>query len=94
MAPYRQGKVALDNINAFNISVTEYKLKHCDKTLAEIEKILTVLSKITDLSSVSGSNDQLQLYINCHYLVSSLDHKNSVLWAVITLLTNISGNDR
>ena len=31
---------------AFNVSVTEYKLKPCEKTLAEIEKIVGVLSKV------------------------------------------------
>ena len=45
MAPLRSGKVASDNINAFNIAVTEFKLKQCEKSLAEIDKILGVLTK-------------------------------------------------
>ena len=45
MAPHK-GKVAVDNVAAFNVSVTEYKLKPCEKTLAEIEKIVGVLSKV------------------------------------------------
>ena len=95
MAPRSQGKVALDNVHAFNIAVTEYKIKTCEKTLAEIEKILTVLSKITDFSSVTSSgSDLLRLLINCHYLVSSLDHKNNTVWSVVSLLTNISSYDR
>ena len=45
MAPHK-GKVAVDNAAAFNVSVTEYKLKPCEKILAEIEKIVGVLSKV------------------------------------------------
>ena len=91
MAPHRQGKVAMDNINAFNIAVTEYKIKHCDKTLAEIEKILSVLSKVSD---VTGCEDSLLLLINCQYLVSTLEYKSNTLWSVISFLTSICSSNR
>jgi len=92
MAPLRSGKVASDNINAFNIAVTEFKLKQCEKSLAEIDKILGVLTKVSDLGGNNGF-EKSQLLINCQYLVSTLDHKSSSLWSVISLLTNMCTSD-
>ena len=95
MAPHRQGKVALDNVNAFNVAVTEYKIKPCDRSLADIDKILSVLSKISDASSLlSSGSDSLMLMINCQFLVSTLDHKSSTLWSVVSFLTSICSSDR
>ena len=96
MAPHRQGKVALDNVSAFNVTVTEYKLKPSDKQLAEIDKILGVLSKITDFSSLTASSGQDVglLYVNCHHLLSTLEAKSSLVWSLVSFLTNICTNER
>ena len=96
MAPHRQGKVALDNVSAFNVSVTEYKLKQCEKQLADIDKILGVLSKITDFSSLTANSgpDTSLLYVNCHYLLSTLDAKSSLMWSLVSFLTNVCTSER
>ena len=96
MAPHRQGKVALDNVGAFNVTVTEYKLKPSEKQLAEIDKILGVLSKITDFSSLTASSgqDASQLYVNCHHLLSTLEVKSSLVWSLVSFLTNLCSSER
>ena len=61
MAPASKGKVASDHVKSFNVTVTEYKSKACEKALAEIDKILAVLSKISDSSVFSPSNPAAEL---------------------------------
>jgi len=94
MAPASKGKVASDHVKAFNVAVTEYKSKACEKALAEIDKILAVLSKISDSSVFSPSNpDAFSLLLNCQYLLSYLDHKANTVWAVVGLLTSLCSQD-
>ena len=90
MAPSSKGKVASDHVKAFNVAITEYKSKACEKALAEIDRILAVLAKISDPFVFSPSNsDAFSLLLNCQYLLSYLDHKSNTVWAVVGLLTTI-----
>jgi len=90
MAPSSKGKVATDHVKAFNVAVSDYKAKSCEKTLAEVDKILSVLSKISDSAVFSPSNpDAFSLLLNCQYLLSYLEHKASTVWAVVGLLTSL-----
>jgi len=94
MAPNSKGKVAVDHVKAFNVAVTEYKAKSCEKGLAEIDRILAVLAKISDATVFSPSNPQaFSLLLNCQYLLSYLDHKSNTVWAVVGLLTTLCTQD-
>jgi len=94
MAPSSKGKVALDHVKAFNVAVTEYKAKACEKGLAEIDRILAVLAKISDASVFSPTHsDAFSLLLNCQYLLSFLDHKSNTVWAVVGLLTTLCSQD-
>eukprot|EP00090_Calanus_glacialis_P002035 TRINITY_DN11524_c0_g1_i1.p1 TRINITY_DN11524_c0_g1~~TRINITY_DN11524_c0_g1_i1.p1 ORF type:complete len:825 (+),score=377.38 TRINITY_DN11524_c0_g1_i1:53-2527(+) len=94
MAPSSKGKVASDHVKAFNVAVAEYKAKACEKALAEVDKILAVLVKISDSSVFSPSNsDAFSLLLNCQYLLSYLDHKSNTVWAVVGLLTTLCTQD-
>ena len=89
MAPARKGY-----IKAFNVAVTEWKTVQSEKLLAEVDRILAVLAK-TDVSVFSLKNpEMLPLLMNCQLLMSSLDHKASTTWTVVSLLTTISSRDR
>jgi len=95
MAPSSKGKIALDHVKAFNVAVSEYKIKACEKALAEIERILAVLLKISDIHVFSPSgSDAFNLLLNCQYLLSYLDHKSNAVWAVIGLLTTLTSQDQ
>jgi len=94
MAPSSKGKVASDHVKAFNVAITEYKSKACEKALAEIDRILAVLAKISDPSVFSPSNsDAFSLLLNCQYLLSYLDHKSNTVWAVVGLITTLCTQD-
>jgi len=94
MAPNSKGKVAVDHVKAFNVAVTEYKAKTCEKGLAEIDRILAVLTKISDPAVFSPSNPEaFSLLLNCQYLLSYLDHKSNTVWAVVGLLTTLCKED-
>jgi len=94
MAPNSKGKVAVDHVKAFNVAVTEYKAKTCEKGLAEIDRILAVLTKISDPAVFSPSNPEaFSLLLNCQYLLSYLDHKSNTVWAVVGLLTTLCTQD-
>ena len=94
MAPSSKGKVASDHVKAFNVAITEYKSKACEKALAEIDRILAVLAKISDPFVFSPSNsDAFSLLLNCQYLLSYLDHKSNTVWAVVGLITTLCTQD-
>ena len=62
-----KGKTSLD-ICAFNVAVQEYKLRHSDKSLADIEKLLVILGKMTDMAVFQPtSNRSSDLLVNCKY---------------------------
>jgi hypothetical protein len=54
MAPPSKGlkTSSADHIRAFNVAAAEYKALASERTLADLEKILAVLTKITDVSGV------------------------------------------
>jgi len=90
MAPSSKGKVATDHVKAFNVAATEFKSKASEKSLVEIDKILAVLSKISDAAVFSPSKPEaFQLLMNCQYLLSYLDYKSNTVWAVVGLLTTL-----
>ena len=94
MAPVSKGKVGSDHIVAFNVAVTEWKSKRTEKVMAELDRILSVLSKISDHSVFSTKKPEVMTFmINCQLLLSSLDHKTNTTWTVISLLTTICTRD-
>jgi hypothetical protein len=54
MAPPSKGlkTSSADHIRAFNVAAAEYKALASERTLADLEKILAVLTKITDVSGM------------------------------------------
>jgi hypothetical protein len=54
MAPPSKGlkTSSADHIRAFNVAAAEYKALSSERTLADLEKILAVLTKITDVSGM------------------------------------------
>ena len=60
MAPVSKGKVGLDHVKAFNVAVTEWKCQRSEKVLGEVERILAVLCKISDLSVFSSKNPEVR----------------------------------
>ena len=94
MAPSKKGKVASDHVKAFNVAITETKSKACGETLAENDRTLAVLTKISDPSVFSHSNlDAFSWLRNCQYLVSYLDYKSNTVLAVVELLTTLCTQD-
>ena len=84
-----------EDIRAFNVAVQEYKLRHSDKSLADIEKLLVILSKMTDLAVFQPtSNGSSDLLVNCKYLLDSLDYKNNSTWLVVSLLATLCNDSR
>ena len=95
MAPASKGKVGSDHVKAFNVAVAEWKAKPSDKVLTELDRILAVLSKISDVSVFSSRKAEvLSLLMNCQLVLSSLDHKTATTWSVISLLTSLCSRDR
>ena len=95
MAPASKGKVGTDHVKAFNVAAAEWKSKPSEKILAELDRILVVLSKISDPSVFSSRNSEvLSMLMNCQLLLSSLDHKAGTTWSVISLLTSLCSRDR
>ena len=95
MAPASKGKVGTDHVKAFNVAVAEWKAKPSDKVLTELDRILAVLSKISDGSVFcSRKPEVLTLLMNCQLVMSSLDHKTGTTWSVISLLTSLCSRDR
>jgi hypothetical protein len=66
MAPPSKGlkTSSVDHIRAFNVAAAEYKALASERTLADLEKILAVLTKITDVSGMGlcKANDGAGLY--------------------------------
>ena len=95
MAPVSKGKVGTDHVKAFNVAVAEWKSKPSEKILSELDRILAVLSKISDASVFSSRKPEvLSLLINCQLVLSGLDHKATTTWAVISFLTSLCSRDR
>ena len=52
MAPSSKGKSQAEHVNTFNSLVSAYKVKPTDKMLSELDKVVVVLSKVSDLSLI------------------------------------------
>lgn len=96
MGPTSKGKTSTDHIRSFNVAVHELKTKkHSDKVMADVEKVLMILSKITDMSAFEpGSPGVSDLLINCQFLLDTLDYKHAVVWAIVSLLSTFSTDSR
>ena len=95
MGPTSKGKTSLDHIRAFNVAVQEYKLRHSDKSLADIEKLLVILGKMTDMAVFQpSSNGSSDLLVNCKYLLDNLDYKNNSTWLVVSFLAKLCNDTR
>lgn len=71
MGPTSKGKTSTDHIRSFNVAVHELKTKkHSDKVMADVEKVLTILSKITDMSVFEPSSPGVSdLLVNCQVII-------------------------
>ena len=82
-----------DHIRAFNVAVSDYRLKPSEKGLNEVEKILGVLSSVSNTSVFSpSSSETVSLLVHCRHLLDSLDQKCGTLWAVVAFLSHLAAD--
>jgi len=86
-----KGKNAVDQVKAYNIAINEYLKEKSEKHLAEVEKVLTVLTQITnnDMWDLK-SPDVTSLVVNSVQLLSLLDYKNSITWSLVSMFQKIA----
>ena len=91
MAPSSKGKSQAEHVNTFNSLVSAYKVKPTDKMLSELEKVVVVLSKVSDLSVFDPKQKEgLNMLLHSQYLISSLESRSPMVWSIISLLSNIA----
>ena len=91
MAPSSKGKSQAEHVNTFNSLVAAYKVKPTDKMLSDLEKIVLVLSKVSDLSVFDPKQKEgLNMLLHSQYLISSLESRNPMVWSIISLLSSIA----
>ena len=91
MAPSSKGKSQAEHVNTFNSLVSAYKVKPTDKMLSDLEKVVAVLSKVSDLSVFDPKQKEgLNMLLHCQYLISSLESRSRMVWSIISLLSSIA----
>ena len=91
MAPSSKGKSQAEHVNTFNSLVSAYKVKPTDKMLSELDKVVVVLSKVSDLSVFDPNQKEgLNMLLHSQYLISSLESRNPMVWSIISLLSSIA----
>ena len=91
MAPSSKGKSQAEHVNTFNSLVSAYKVKPTDKMLSELEKVVVVLSKVSDLTVFDPKQKEgLNMLLHSQYLISSLESRSPMVWSIISLLSNIA----
>ena len=93
MAPSSKGKSQAEHVNTFNSLVSAYKVKPTDKMLSELDKVVVVLSKVSDLSVFDPKQKEglnMLLLQHSQYLISSLESRNPMVWSIISLLSSIA----
>ena len=91
MAPSSKGKSQAEHVNTFNSLVSAYKVKPTDKMLSELEKVVVVLSKVSDISVFDPKQKEgLNMLLHSQYLICSLENRNPTVWSIISLLSSIS----
>jgi len=91
MAPSSKGKSQAEHVNTYNSLVCAYKVKPTDKLLSELEKVVVVLSKVSDLSVFDPKQKEgLNMLLHSQYLICSLENRNPTVWSIISLLSSIS----
>ena len=91
MAPSSKGKSQAEHVNTFNSLVSAYKVKPTDKMLSELEKVVVVLSKVSDLTVFDPKQKEgLNMLLHSQYLISTLESRNSTLWSIVSLLSSIT----
>ena len=91
MAPSSKGKSQAEHVNTFNSLVSAYKVKPTDKMLSELDKVVVVLSKVSDLSVFDPKQKEgLNMILHSQYLISSLESRNPMVWSIISLLSSIA----
>jgi len=91
MAPSSKGKSQAEHVNTFNSLVSAYKVKPTDKMLSELDKVVVVLSKVSDLSVFDPKQKEgLNMLLHSQYLISSLESRNPMVWSIISLLSSIA----
>ena len=90
MAPSSKGKSQAEHVNTFNSLVSAYKVKPTDKMLSDLEKVVAVLSKVSDLSVFDPKQKEgLNMLLHSQYLISSLESRTPTVWSIISLLSSI-----
>ena len=91
MAPSSKGKSQAEHVDTFNSLVTAHKAKPTDKLLSELEKVVSVLSKVSDTSVFDPKQKAgLAMLLHSQHLISHLESRSSTVWSVISLLASIS----
>ena len=91
MAPSSKGKSQAEHVNTFNSLVSAYKVKPTDKMLSELEKVVVVLSKVSDLTVFDPKQKEgLNMLLHSQYLIGTLESRNSTLWSIVSLLSSIT----
>lgn len=91
MAPASKGKSQTDHVKAFNDLAAAYKARQSDKLLSDMDKVLAVLAKVSDVSVFEpGRQEALALLLHCHQLLQCLEVRSSTVWAIVSLLSSLA----
>ena len=91
MAPSSKGKSQAEHVNTFNSLVAAYKVKPTEKMLSDLEKIVPVLSKVSDVSVFDPKQKEgLNMFLHSQHLISSLDSRSPTVWSIISMLSSIA----
>jgi hypothetical protein len=91
MAPASKGKSQTDHVEAFNDLAAAYKARQSDKLLSEMDKVLAVLGKVSDVSVFEpGRQEGLALLLHCSHLLQCLEARSSTVWAIVSLLASLA----
>ena len=90
MAPASKGKSQGEHLATFNSLAAAYRARPTDKLLQEMEKVVAVLAKVSDMSLFHpGRKEGLQLLLHCSHLLATVEGSKGVVWGVVVLCSFI-----
>jgi len=91
MAPASKGKSQADHLATFNSLAAAYRARPTDKLLQEMEKVVAVLAKVSDMALFHpGRKEGLQLLLHCSHLLATVEGSKGLVWGVVGLLATLA----